>query len=256
MRDDRLNELLNAELDDELDAAGRTELERLLTGSPEARTRRDELHRVVDALAHIKAVEPPAELRESIFAALRPGVAKVLNFPFRGPRVQQRWAPYAGALAAGVALGAIGLSLYYAPRDDFDATSLAGTMADPERHAPGRLLDQVQLRSNGLRGVASLHEADGLWVVEFDLQTDVPVEVEATYDGQLVQLQGFVRPEPTSEAVLAGPGRLSFVNEGAQRAAIYLRPVDSGNGQVRLVFQAPGVPPTEVVLDAGTAGKR
>jgi hypothetical protein len=257
MRDDRLNELLNAELDDELDAAGRTELERLLATSPEARTRRDELHRVVDALAHIKAVEPPAELRESVFAALRPGMAKVLAFPnFRGPRVQQRWVPYAGALAAGVALGAIGLSLYHAPRDDFDAASLAGTMADPERHAPGQLLDQVELRGNGLRGTASLHEADGLWVVEFDLQTEVPVEVEATYDGQLVQLQGFVRPEPTSEAVLAGPGRLSFVNEGAQRAAIYLRPADAASGQVRLVFQAPGVPPTEVVLDAGTAGER
>src|SRR5512134_119424 len=110
MRDDRLNELLNAELDADLDSAGRAELERLLAGSAEARARRDELRRVVDALAHIKAVEPPAELRDAVLNALRPGAAKVV--PFRGARVQPRWMPYAGALAAGVALGAISLSLY------------------------------------------------------------------------------------------------------------------------------------------------
>jgi hypothetical protein len=254
MRDDRLNELLNAELDGELDAAGRTELEQLLSGSPEARARRDELRRVVDALSHLKPVEPPSDLRESVLSALRPGGAKVV--PFRGTRVQPRWVPYAGALAAGVALGAISLSLYNAPRSEFDAASLAGTMADPEHRSPGQLLDRVDLRANGLRGSASLHEADGLWVVEFDLQSDAPVEVIATYDGTLVRLQGFVRPAPTSEAVLAGPGRLSFVNEGAQHAAIYLRPADVAAGQVRLEFQAPGQAPTQVVLDAGPAAKR
>lgn len=254
MRDDRLDELLNAELDGELDGAGTAELERLLSGSPEARLRRDELRRVVDALAHLKQAEPPSELREAVYAALRPAAAKVVRFP--GVRVQRRWMPYAGALAAGVALGAVGLSLYYAPRPEFDAASLAGTMADPDHRSLGRVLDRVELDGSGLRGTASLHEADGLWVVEFDLQTDHPVEVVASYDGTLVQLQGFVRPEPTSESVLAGPGRLSFVNEGTQRAAIYLRPADAASGQVRLVFQAPGVPTTEVVLDAGPGEKR
>jgi len=254
MRDDRLNELLNAELDGELDAAGQSELERLLAASPEAKLRRDELRRVADALAHLKQVEPPSELREAVYAALRPGTAKVVRFP--GVRVQRRWVPYVGALAAGIALGAIGLSLYDAPRDDFDAASLAGTMADPDHRSLGHVLDRVELDNGGLHGSASLHEADGLWVVEFDLQTDSPVEVVASYDGTLVRLQGFVRPEPTSESVLAGPGRLSFVNEGAQRAAIYLRPADAGSGQVRLLFQAPGAPTTEVVLDAGPREKR
>ena len=220
--------------------------------------RRDELRRVADALAHLKQVEPPYDLRDAIGAALRPGApgaAKVVAF--RGaPKVQRRWVPYAGALAAGVALGAIGLSLYYTPRPEFDAASLAGTMADPDHRSPGQVLDRVELNSGSLQGSASLHEADGLWVVEFDLQTDQPVEVLATYDGTLVRLQGFVRPEPTSEAVLAGPGRLSFVNEGAQRAAIYLRPADAASGQVRLVFQAPGGATTEVVLDAGPREKR
>lgn len=258
MRDDRLNELLNAELDGELDGAGQVELERVLASSPEARVRRDELRRVVDALSHLKPVEPPYDLRDAISAALRPGApaaAKVV--PFRGAaKPQRRWVPYAGALAAGVALGAIGLSFYEAPRPDFDAASLAGTMADPEHRSPGHVLDRVELDSGGLQGTASLHEADGLWVVEFDIQTDRPVEVVASYDGTLVRLQGFVRPEPTSEAVLAGPGRLSFVNEGAQRAAIYLRPADAASGQVRLVFQAPGAETTEVVLDAGPGQKR
>ena len=254
MRDDRLNELLNAELDGELDSAGHAELERLLAASPEARQRRDELRSVSDALAHLKPVDPPSELREAVFAALRPGAAKVVRFP--GARTQRRWVPYVGALAAGVALGAIGLSLYYSPRPEFDAASLAGTMADPDHRSLGHLLDRVELNSGGLHGSASLHEADGIWVVEFDLQSDSPVEVVASYDGTLVRLQGFVRPEPTSESVLAGPGRLSFVNEGTQRAAIYLRPADTASGQVHLVFQSPGAETTEVVLDAGPREKR
>ena len=141
MRDDRLNELLNAELDGELDGAGQVELERLLAASPEAKLRRDELRRVADALSHLKPVDPPPELREAVLAAFRPGAAKVVRFP--AARVQRRWVPYAGALAAGVALGAIGLSLYYAPRDEFDAASLAGTMADPDHHSPGQVLDRV-----------------------------------------------------------------------------------------------------------------
>lgn len=255
MHDDRLNELLNAELDGELDGAGQAELERLLSASAEARARREELRRVADALSHLKPVEPPADFASSVFAALRPNGAKVV--PFRGavPKAQRRWVPYVGALAAGVALGAIGLSVWLAPRAEFDAASLAGTMTDPTHRAAGKVLDRVAVDSNGLTGSASLHEADGLWVVEFDLNSAAPVEVLAIYDGTLVRLQGFVRPQPTSEAVLAGPGRLSFVNEGAQRAAIYLRPADAAAGQVRLEFRAPGAPTSTAVLEAGKGTK-
>lgn len=246
---DRLHELLNAELDGELDGAGRAELERLLAASPEARARREELRRVVEALAHIAPVEPPSELKDALFAAVRPAASKVVQF--RGAKPQRRWAPYVGALAAGVALGAIGLSLYHAPRDGFDAASLAGTMADRDRPAAGRLLDTVRIDGEAVEGTATLEEVDGLWVVELDLTTDRPVEVVASYDGTLVRLQGFVRPEATSEAVRAGPGQLSFINDGAQRAAIYLRPADAASGQVRLVFSAPGAQTREALLDAG-----
>ena len=65
MPDDRMLELLNAEIDGELSAAERAELSQRLLNDPQARTAREELRRTCTGLDALPRAEPPAELRNA-----------------------------------------------------------------------------------------------------------------------------------------------------------------------------------------------
>ena len=62
--DPRTLELIHAELDDELDAAGRAELAARLAANPQARLQRDQWQRMAYSLARLAPVEPPAGLHQ------------------------------------------------------------------------------------------------------------------------------------------------------------------------------------------------
>jgi hypothetical protein len=76
MTDADLNALIQAEIDGELDAAGRAELARRSLADPGARALRDEYRRLAALLEGLPAVEPPEALARDIFAALPQPQAK------------------------------------------------------------------------------------------------------------------------------------------------------------------------------------
>ena len=79
--------LIHAEIDGELDAAGRAELARWMLADPDGRALRDDLRELCGALDSVAAVEPPPRLRHDILAAL-----------------QHSYAPPRGSVEAGLAL--------------------------------------------------------------------------------------------------------------------------------------------------------
>jgi len=132
MLDDRMLELLNAEIDATLSAADRAELSRRLLNEPEARAAREALRRACAELDALAPAEPPAELRERILATF-PKSAAVAS---RGGQPSRRFLSsastlrYAAAIVGAVLVGTIA---FQASRsvNGVDADQAAGTIADP-----------------------------------------------------------------------------------------------------------------------------
>ncbi|HET7779968.1 MAG TPA: hypothetical protein VFL07_15575, partial [Rudaea sp.] len=70
MIDARTIELINAEIDGELDAATRAELETALRTNPEARALHEDLVRMAAALQGMSPVSIPGQLHEHLAAAI------------------------------------------------------------------------------------------------------------------------------------------------------------------------------------------
>ena len=68
--DPRLLELIQAELDDQLDGAGKAELARLLLADPAARRLQEELRRTDTLLRDLPRAQPPDDLRTAVQEAL------------------------------------------------------------------------------------------------------------------------------------------------------------------------------------------
>jgi hypothetical protein len=194
MADARQLALIHAEIDGELDAAGRAELARWVLADPEGRTLREELRGLCATLDSLPAAEPPEELRSSVLAALPPSYVERRRF----------WTPgwrYAALIAGVVAAGAVVLQTVQGPRPA--PTEVAGTMGAPS----ATVLDTVQLANGPVSGHVSLYrEPTGLGL-EFDLVASSPVDVLVTGGGHTLRIKGVAatgKPGATSTAALPG----------------------------------------------------
>ena len=123
MIEQRTLDLINAEIDGELHVGDLAELQARLDADPEARAMREQLARIAGSLGRMATVAPPADLREQILRVTHP-VAKVL--PFRDRRTQ--FVRYTMALAAGIALVAVGIQFSGSSGPALDAGQLVGTI--------------------------------------------------------------------------------------------------------------------------------
>lgn len=185
MIEDRHIELIHAELDGELTAEQRAELGRLLRANPEAWALREELTRMFGALAEVKNVEPPPDLRKSVLQALARKPAqrqgrRALNsipIPLR----------YAAVFAAGVLATAIVLQFGTDEASLPDVSELVGTIGGQERAAKAPI-DRVELDLAQVSGSATAYETQSGIVVELDLRARKPLLIVATQDDRSVSL--------------------------------------------------------------------
>jgi hypothetical protein len=204
MTDDMDFALIHAEIDGELSAAERGELARRLLADPQTRAVREELRQVCAALEAIPAVDPPARLQTSIFAALPPPHAQ----PRRVTLPPARWR-YAAVIAGVLTLGAVVFATLDGQRPG--SAELAGTITAARSPVT---IDAVRLDGGPLTGRVSLYrDARGLGLA-FDLATNLPVSVIIASGGHTLRVSGLNQKgsagAPT-EVVLAG-----FDTEGPQ----------------------------------------
>lgn len=239
MIDERTLELIHDELDGELAADLRMELLQRLEADPAARTLREQLGRMSDALGRMPSVTPP-DLHLQLLQATRPR-ARVISSRERRGQV----ARYGLALAAGMVFAVVGLSLADRGRPNFDPVQLAGTMG---RHAstPATPVSARRVDAAGLSGSVGLSPAEGHWLLLFDLNSESPVKVSATYDAAAFRLNGYTQGDSGVASFTATPGRVGFVNQGEQRLALFLEP--KAGGPVRLRFERAGRVLDEQVL--------
>jgi hypothetical protein len=235
MLDDRMLQLLNAEIDGDLSASDRAELSRRLLHEPDARAAREALRRACAELDTLEPVEPPAELRERILAAL-PQSAAVAS---RGGQPSRRFLSsastlrYAAAIVGAVLVGTIA---FQANRSvsGVDADQAAGTMADPPAAARAGG-GAIRVDDSQVRGTITLVPTGRELGVRFDFDPVQPVgvvspeaiDVIVTRGHDVAHLKGLDASRQAGSAALVAtlPGALAAGEAVDVRVIVLGRPV-------------------------------
>jgi hypothetical protein len=235
-------DLINAEIDGTISMEGRASLDRLVAQSPEIRALREDLRSVCTGLDRLELLDPPAELVDDILlrtqqssraVAGNRGVAAWLAGLFGIPVVR-----YGLSFATGVIVTFSLISSDQASREAFDdVTSLVGTMS-ADRGASGPLTteDSLSLTLSELAGSVDLKSSGSLMILDFDLVSEFPVEIVATFDDRDIWFNGFAQLESQGTSVAAASGRVTVRMEGQRRYAVYLHNAGQDAATVRLEF--------------------
>ena len=237
MTEERRLELIHAEIDGRISDPERAELDALLGTEPATRQLRDDLRIVADRLAELPQVEPPATLRQAIHAAL-PARARQDVGPRLGERLRSWLATpatfkLAGAFAAGLAVGAIVLS----PDAGMDLRQLTGTMAAYESGEDDAIA-RLTMDEPDVAGSVGIHHRGALYVIEYDLSTEQPVDVVTDYSGANASFNGFAHIGDSDTRAVAEGRRVRLTIDGHRRYAIFLRRPKGGEGQIEIGFYA------------------
>ena len=212
--DQQTIELMHADIDGELDAAGQEALRQALASSADARREYARLQSLQAMLAAVPDHEPPAGLRDRILAAVRPAPA-----PARMPTRRVSRAGIAAALAASAA-GVVFLLQRNEPLPELDPASLAGTMVRP---GAGVDASTWRLQDPAVTGDFRLRRgADGLYM-EVDLEASGPLTLEARIDGRPLEFTGLVPIEEAPDSATRRGEGIRLLHSGKHRYAILLR---------------------------------
>jgi hypothetical protein len=196
MLDDRCLELLNGEIDGDLSAADRAELSRRLLESSDVRTARDALRLACAELDRVPRVDPPADLRERILAAVNvPATDRIGAASGRHRWSGPGWR-YAAVFAGGVLISLVAME---AGRGipGTGVEQAAGTMAAAPASAVASAA-AIPVDLPQVRGTVRVSATNEGLLVRLDLAAQqtasvgpsTPVEMTVTRGVQEVRLSG------------------------------------------------------------------
>ena len=190
----KFQDLINADIDGEISAEEKTELQAFLADNAEGRALHNAMASLCDTLDIIDEEEPPAHLRHVIMNSIpkrpapqsSPGFLEVL---FAAPALR-----YALSFAAGVFLAISIVNSSQFSNQAFDnVTGLVGTVAEP---IDATLASSVSVDEVDVAGIVSLRSAGSLLILDFDLVATDRIEVEADYSDPSIWFNGFARNQP------------------------------------------------------------
>ena len=243
--DPKYFELIQAEIDGEIDDAGKAELEDFLAESEEGRAVYEELETLCRSLDGMPPIDPPPHLRHVLLnqapvkAAPRPAPG-LLQRLFSGPLLG-----YVGVFAAGVALTLALVDSDQISKGAFDdVTGLVGTIADSKFVVPEH--GTISVDESEVAGTVTLRSAGPILIVDFDLSAKQPVEIVAGYSDKTIWFNGFAQLESTGTSIAAETGAVKVEMDGKRRYAVYLNNPGMRPATIDLHFVANG----EVIHEA------
>lgn len=217
MLNERIAELIQADLDGELEQGNRAELDSALAASGDARKLREDLGRVVHLMSNVPDREPPAELHRRLMDSI------VLPSKPRFAMFNSLWeSPFSHglALAAGVLL-AVGVT-QVGHKQPASVEDLVGTMVRNGNDAPGAASSVLKVDSPVVQGQIRLKPMDKAWVLEFDLASSDAVDIKVDLGATGFTFGGFAsRDEAVENFVVAG-SKVHLKNQGNHGFALFL----------------------------------
>lgn len=145
---------------------------------------------------------------------------------------------YSATFAAGVFLTLSVISSDQVSNQAFDdVTGLVGTVSDPVH---GDLINSMAIDAAAVAGSVSLRSAGPMLILDFNLVTDGPIEIEADYADKTIWFNGFGQTESTGTTISAKTGSVTLGMEGKRRYAVYLHNAGGREVTVNLRFIAGG----------------
>ncbi len=246
-------ELIQAEIDGEIDAAGKAELETFLADSEEGRAVYEELETLCRSLDGMPSLDPPPHLRHVLLnqapvkAAPRPAPG-LLQRLFSGPLLG-----YVGVFAAGVTLTLALVDSGQISKGAFDdVTGLVGTIADSDFIVPEH--GTISVDESEVAGTVTLRSAGPILIVDFDLSAKQPIEIVAGYADKTIWFNGFAQLESTGTSIAAETGAVTVEMDGKRRYAVYLNNPGMRPATIDLRFMANGEVIHEAQLRFSEAG--
>jgi len=231
-------DLMNADIDGEIDQADKGHLDEFLAANDEACALRAELETLCGTIDSVEAVSPPPHIRHVIMNAVKPTPTKtespgILDILFASPVLK-----YSATFAAGVLLTMSILSSDEISHRAFDdVTGLVGTISDP---ISGDIVNSISVDNAGVAGQVSLRRAGSMLILDFDLVTNGPVEIEADYRDRSIWFNGFAQLESSGTTISAKSGSVTLGMEGKRRYAVYLQNSGERDVTVNLRFLTGG----------------
>jgi hypothetical protein len=236
--DQKYTDLINADIDGEISASEKAELQAFLDESAEGRALHDELSSICATLDSVQSEEPPPHVRHIIMNSVKPtrkpeespGFLQIL---FATPAVK-----YAVTFAAGVFVTLSIMDSDKISNHAFDdVTGLVGTVANPVNAA---LASSISVTEPDLAGTVSLRSAETMLILDFDLVAKSHIDIEAEYTDPSIWFNGFAQLESEGTTISAETGRVRLGMNGKRRYAVYLHNRGGRETTVNLRFLADG----------------
>ena len=236
--DPNIVELINADIDGEISPADKDTLEAMMAESPEAQAMHAELSGLSSSLDELPDLDAPPYLIHTIMAEVpkneSQGRGDFLRGLFAAPALR-----YAAMFAAGAVLT---LSLVnsdqVSERAFSDVTGLVGTISSDVPVGPG--IQTMQIDRTDVAGHITLRSSGPLLIVDFDLVSNGPIDIVASYSDQSVWFNGFAQLESPGASISAESGRISMQINGKRRYALYLHNAGDRNVSINLRFMSDG----------------
>ena len=235
--DPKYFQLIQADIDGEIDDAGKAELESFLADSEEGRSVYEQLETLCRSLDGMPSIDPPQHLRHVLLnqapvkAAPQPSPG-FLQRLFAGPILG-----YVGMFAAGVALTLTLVDSDQISRGAFDdVTGLVGTIADSEFAVPEH--GTISVDKSEVAGTVTLRSTGPILIVDFDLSARQPVEIVAAYSDKTIWFNGFAQLESSGTSIAAETGAVTLNMDGTRRYAVYLNNPGMRPATIDLRFMA------------------
>jgi len=223
MLEERTLNLINADVDGELTPAEQQQLDSILETSAEARAMRAELLKLSNLLNSVPEQAPPDGLSSRILTQLAPRRAFSLASLF------ESFQPVTAGLAfaAGLLLTVGFYEMSPQGRTSGDAASMVGTMVAGQNSGLNLLENSLYFSGDDFSGSVSLSENNGLYVLNFDLDSTDRREIKVGLDQTGLSFGGFAETPGTSDKVMdtvtISGGTLRVVSQGRQQFAVFLR---------------------------------
>lgn len=231
MISERILELINADIDGELRPEDQSELDAALESSAEARAAKSELQKLSNLMDNLPPQQPPKGLGSRILGNIELPIPKT-SFSLSSLFSSFQPATAGVAFAAGLLLTVGYYELSSERMVPGDSASMAGTMIAGKGSGPEFLKNDMHLRGDGFSGTISLRETSGIYVLNFDLESELGTEVKVGLDKTGFAFGGFAEIQSDEnrvfESVMMSGGALRVLNQGHQQFAVFLREDEAG----------------------------
>lgn len=237
--EERYSDLIQADIDGEIDAADKAELEAFLATSEAGRALHAELLALSQSLDAMEQLEPPPHLHHLILDTARTKPPRD-----RRPRIRDRVfsIPALGYIASFVGGVALALAVFdsgQVSKQAFDdVTGLVGTVADLEKAGPAHAVAAVD--EDAVAGTVTLRSAGPLLILDFDLSAAGTIEIIARYADQSIWFNGFAQLESNGTSIAAESGLVRLEMSGKRRYAVFLNNYGKRSAVIEMQFLRQG----------------